>query len=54
MSKKDGKPIGEMLVDVKAGETVAVLDLRSGKMFSNKIKFRPWGKQKLLRLVRLC
>ena len=32
---------------IKAGETLALVDIYTGKVQSDKIRFLPWGKRKL-------
>lgn len=43
--------IGITRQEIKAGETIALINLGSLKVTSNNIKFLPWGKQKLLKEI---
>ena len=36
---------------IKAGETLASVEIGTGKVESTVIKFKPWGKEKLARYV---
>ena len=43
--------IGYAKVNVKAGETIATIDYRTNKVSSKVLRFRPWGKKKLIRMI---
>ena len=36
---------------IKGGETIALVDIGTGKVESDVIKFKPWGKKKLAKHV---
>lgn len=52
MNKEEAnKVIGVTKCDIKEGETVATMDVLSGEVTSNVIKFRPWGKRRVRNLI---
>ena len=50
MTKGREGAIGITRMKIKAGETIASIDLLTLKVTSNNLKFLPWGKTKLLKL----